>query len=371
MSHELRTPMNAIMGMTDLALRRASDTRQRDQLGKVVQASTHLLGVINDILDISKIEADRLVLENTVFRLGDVLDNLRTLVGERAAEKGLQFGIKLPAELATLAVVGDPLRLGQVLLNLTANAIKFTSAGAVEVAVSRYPGLDDRLVLCFSVHDTGIGIGAAEQARLFTPFLQADSSTTRHYGGTGLGLAISRSLVHMMGGEIGVESMPGEGSTFWFTIVLGKADAQHQAAPAPRRLAAEAAIRSQYAGRRILLVEDEPINQEVARELLSMLGLNVDLAVDGRQAVTMAAQGGYDLILMDMQMPNMNGIDATLAIRGQAGCASVPILAMTANAFSEDRQRCLDAGMNDHISKPVEPSVLFETLLKHLSKGGA
>ena len=370
MSHELRTPMNAIMGMTDLALRRASDVRQREQLDKVVQASSHLLGVINDILDISKIEADRLVLENTVFHLGDVLDNLRTLVGKGAADKGLQFGIELPADLATLAVVGDPLRLGQVLLNLTANAIKFTPAGAVDVAVSRHAGPDDRLVLCFSVHDTGIGIGPDEQSRLFTPFQQADSSTTRQYGGTGLGLAISRSLVHMMGGEIGVESLPGKGSTFWFTVVLGKANALHQAMPTPGRLAAEAAIRAQYAGRRILLVEDEPINQEVARELLSMVGLIVDLAVDGRQAVAMSAQGNYDLILMDMQMPNMNGIDATLAIRAQPGCASVPIVAMTANAFSEDRQRCLDAGMNDHIGKPVEPPVLFETLLKHLSKAG-
>ncbi len=175
----------------------------------------------------------------------------------------------------------------------------------------------------------------------------------------------------MMGGEIGVESLPGKGSTFWFTVVLGKANALHQAAPAPGWLAAEAAIRAQYAGRRILLVEDEPINQEVARELLSMVGLIVDLAADGRQAVAMAAQGNYDLILMDMQMPNMNGIDATLAIRAQPGCASVPIVAMTANAFSEDRQRCLDAGMNDHIGKPVEPPVLFETLLKHLSKAGA
>ena len=369
MSHELRTPMNAIMGMTDLALRRATDERQRDQLTKVVQASSHLLGVINDILDISKIEADRLVLENTVFRLGAVVDNLRPLVEGQAAEKGLHFAIDLPPDLADLALAGDPLRLGQILLNLTANAIKFTAEGRVDVAVGRLVDEADRVSLRFTIRDTGIGIAPADQVRLFNAFQQADGSTTRQYGGTGLGLAISRSLARMMGGDITVDSRPGVGSVFAFTVTLDKAAMPaSDTAAEPRWRAAEAMLRAHYAGRRILLVEDEPVNREVARELLVMAGLLVDLAEDGRQAVALVMQNAYDLILMDMLMPNMNGIDATQTIRSLPGGADVPILAMTANAFSEDRQRCLEVGMNDHISKPVEPRRLFETVLKWLSE---
>ncbi len=368
MSHELRTPMNAIMGMTDLALRRATDERQRDQLTKVVIASNHLLAVINDILDISKIEADRLVLEKTVFRLGDVLDKLRTMVGERVSEKGLALGIDIPPQLAAQSLAGDPLRLGQILLNLTANAVKFTSAGSVDILVSAHDAPGNRLTVRFAVRDSGIGISAADQKRLFSAFEQADSSTTRQYGGTGLGLAISRSLARMMGGDIGVESTLGVGSTFWFTVLLGKSEDVVDACAGPAWSMAEALIRSHFAGRRILLVEDEPINQEVAREMLEMVGLLVDVAEDGRVAVDMASQAFYDLILMDMQMPNMNGIEACKAIRALPGRQAVPILAMTANAFNEDRERCLDAGMNDHIGKPVEPAILFETLLKWLDK---
>ena len=268
-----------------------------------------------------------------------------------------------------MALAGDPLRLGQILLNLTANAIKFTAEGRVDVAVGRLVDEADRVSLRFTIRDTGIGIAPADQVRLFNAFQQADGSTTRQYGGTGLGLAISRSLARMMGGDITVDSRPGVGSVFAFTVTLDKAAMPaSDTAAEPRWRAAEAMLRAHYAGRRILLVEDEPVNREVARELLVMAGLLVDLAEDGRQAVALVMQNAYDLILMDMLMPNMNGIDATQTIRSLPGGADVPILAMTANAFSEDRQRCLEVGMNDHISKPVEPRRLFETVLKWLSE---
>ena len=366
MSHELRTPMNAIMGMTDLALRRATDERQRDQLKKVVGASDHLLAVINDILDISKIEADRLTLEKTPFRLGEVLENLRSMMSEKAAEKGLALLFDVPPELRGTSLSGDPMRLGQVLINLLGNAVKFTPAGAVNLDVLVVEEQNGSVFLRFEVRDTGIGIAVADQGRLFTAFEQADGSTTRQYGGTGLGLAISRRLAQLMGGDIGVRSKMGAGSTFWFTA---RFDRMLEAAPAVLHVPggqAEADVLVRHRGARILLVEDEPINQEVARELLDSVGLRVDVADDGLEAVERMRHSGYDLILMDMQMPNMNGIDATRMIRTLPGGRDVPIVAMTANAFSEDRERCIEAGMNDHVGKPVEPDVLFRTLLKWL-----
>jgi len=366
MSHELRTPMNAIMGMTDLALRRATDDSQKLQLAKVVQASRHLLGVINDILDLSKIEAERLTLENIPFRLSEVVDTLSGMVNQRVVEKNLAFDVKIAPELVNHTFQGDPLRLGQILLNLTGNAIKFTAEGSISLMVFPAEMADATALLRFEVRDSGIGIAPGDQARLFTAFEQADGSTTRQYGGSGLGLAISRRLAEMMGGQIGVESTPGQGSTFWFTVRLEKARETLEAAATPGWGLAEAAIMSRYAGARVLLVEDEPINQEVATELLKEVGLHVDLANDGEQALAMVQRTRYDLILMDLQMPRMNGIEATRAIRRLPEGKEVPILAMTANAFNEDRQRCLAAGMNDHIGKPVEPGKLFETLLKWL-----
>ena len=366
MSHELRTPMNAIMGMTDLALRRATDDSQKLQLAKVVQASRHLLGVINDILDLSKIEAERLTLENIPFRLSEVVDTLSGMVSQRVVEKNLAFDVKIAPELVNHTFQGDPLRLGQILLNLTGNAIKFTAEGSISLMVFPAEMADATALLRFEVRDSGIGIAPGDQARLFTAFEQADGSTTRQYGGSGLGLAISRRLAEMMGGQIGVESTPGQGSTFWFTVRLEKAGETLEAAATPGWGLAEAAIMSRYAGARVLLVEDEPINQEVATELLKEVGLHVDLANDGEQALAMVQRTRYDLILMDLQMPRMNGIEATSAIRRLPEGKEVPILAMTANAFNEDRQRCLAAGMNDHIGKPVEPGKLFETLLKWL-----
>jgi PAS domain S-box-containing protein len=373
MSHELRTPMNAIMGMTSMAMKRAADPKLIDQLGKIDSASKHLLHVINDILDISKIEAERMVLEQTLFRFGTVLGNLRSLIDQRVSEKGLELRTELAPEVARLSLVGDPLRLGQILLNLTGNALKFTERGAITLRTALTHETPDDVLLRCEVQDSGIGISPEDQKKLFTAFEQADGSMTRKYGGTGLGLAISKRLVTMMGGEIGVDSAAGQGSTFWFTVRLQKASA-NAVLPEPTFAidTAETRLKAHFAGRRILLAEDEPINQEVSRGLLEDVGLAVDLAEDGAVAVELARQNSYALILMDMQMPNLNGVDATQAIRNMGANSpnrETPILAMTANAFDEDRQVCINAGMNDHIGKPIEPDHLYATLLKWLEQG--
>jgi signal transduction histidine kinase/ActR/RegA family two-component response regulator len=368
MSHELRTPMNGIMGLTSLALRHAEDPKLRDQLGKISQASRHLLSVINDILDISKIEADRLTLEQVPFKFGMVLENLMSLIWQRVTDKGLKLHIDMAPEIARQTWLGDPLRLGQILLNLTGNAIKFTEHGAITVSARLIAESSTDVQLRFEVQDTGIGISSEDQKRLFTAFEQADGSMTRKYGGTGLGLAISKRLAAMMGGDAGVTSQVGQGSTFWFTVRLGKAADVVSPAPAVAQESAETCLRTRFAGTRLLLAEDEPVNQEVSRGLLEDAGLAVDVAEDGTVAVALAKRTRYALILMDMQMPKLNGLDATRQIRALPGYEHIPILAMTANAFGEDRQVCLDAGMNDHIAKPVDPEVLFTTLLKWLEQ---
>jgi len=374
MSHELRTPMNGILGMSELLRRRVTDPKALDQLSKLTQSAQRLLGLINDILDISKIEAERLTLEQVSFSLGEVLENLISLLEVKLAEKGLRAFINLAPEIAGMTFQGDPLRLGQILLNLAGNAVKFTEQGSINLRVRLLEESAADILLRIEVQDSGIGITPEDQKRLFNAFEQADGSMTRKYGGTGLGLCISKRLVQMMGGEIGVTSAPGQGSTFWFTARLGKAT---QSAVAPMPIFSgdtpAAQIMSRYSGAHILLAEDEPISQEVSRGLLEEVGLTVDLAEDGVQAVDMAKQNHYALILMDMQMPYLNGVDATRTIRDMGADSlniATPILAMTANAFDEDRQVCLDAGMNDHIGKPVEPDVLYEALLKWLTQSG-
>ena len=371
MSHEIRTPMNAIMGMVGLARRRVADETARHQLDKAATAADHLLSILNDILDISKIEADRLALERVPFRLGPMLTSVTDLMNHKATEKKLALTVDMPAELAGLTFNGDPLRLSQIMTNLIANAIKFTSTGTVAVRIRREQRGSLRDNLHFEVEDTGIGISVTDQQRLFQAFVQADGSTTRKYGGTGLGLVICKRLVELMGGEIGVSSQPGSGSLFWFTTCLPVAP-NDAVLPAPTFsvVAAETQLQERFPGARILLVEDEPINREVARTLLEDAGLAVYLAEDGLQAIDMAKAEDppYDLILMDMQMPNLNGTDASKAIRTLPAYASTPILAMTANAFEEDRQACLSAGMNDHIAKPVDPQRLYLALLTWLER---
>jgi signal transduction histidine kinase/ActR/RegA family two-component response regulator len=368
MSHELRTPMNAIMGMTDLALRRATDPKQMDQLAKVRVASAHLLDVINNILDISKIEAERLQLEHTEFTLGLVIENLVSIIGDKATEKGLRLQIDLESGLATRPLLGDPMRLGQILLNLGSNAIKFTTKGNIGVRCRVVDETPENLLLRWDVSDSGIGISRNEQQKLFTAFEQADNSMTRKYGGSGLGLAISKRLTQMMGGEIGVTSEPGKGSTFWFTTRLDKAIDSTQRTPLVGTEKPAVLLRDRFPASRILLAEDEPVNQEVSRCLLEDVGLHIDLAENGQQALELAQKHRYTLILMDLQMPHMNGIDAAKAIRAASLNQTVPILAMTANVFEEDRQACHDAGMNDHIAKPIDPEKLYGSLLKWLDQ---
>ena len=367
MSHELRTPMNGVMGMLELAKRRMADAKGQDQLDKAKRSAERLLGVLNDILDLSKIEAERMVLEELPLQLGQSVENIAGTLAHQAAEKGLRLTTDLPADLARVPLQGDPLRLGQILLNLVGNAIKFTEQGEVILRARPVGETPEMLQVRFEVTDTGIGIDADARERLFRSFEQADNSMTRKYGGTGLGLAICKRLVQLMGGEIGVDSTPQQGSTFWFVLPFKKQE-PGAVPPAPTfsAIEAEQRLQAQYAGTRILLAEDEPITQEVARDLLEAVGLVVDLAEDGQRALALARQHPYALILMDMQMPLMNGVDAARAIRADSLNTSTPILAMTANAFDEDRQRCLEAGMNDHIAKPVNPDKLYETLLAWL-----
>jgi two-component system sensor histidine kinase/response regulator len=370
MSHELRTPMNGVLGMIDIARRRMADPKGLESLAKARGAADHLLGVINDILDLSKIEAERMVLEDAPCSLHDVVGNLTGVLGHKAAEQGLRLETDIPAELARLLLRGDPLRLGQILFNLVGNAIKFTRQGGVTLRARLVGETADAVQVRFEVSDTGIGIDPEAQARLFQSFEQADNSMTRKYGGTGLGLAISRRLVELMGGAIGVESTPGAGSTFWFVVPLGKRE-QGAVPPAPTFSGptAERRLQTAFAGARILLAEDEPIAQEVSRGLLEDAGLVVDLAENGQQAIERARHTAYALILMDMQMPVMGGIEAARAIRNLGADApnqTTPILAMTANAFDEDRQACLDAGMNDHIPKPIHSPLLYRSILAHI-----
>ncbi len=501
MSHEIRTPMNAIIGLTHMLRRDAQTDRQRSQLDKINDAAHHLLGIINDILDFSKIEAGRMALDPSDFDLDRVINNVCNLVIDRAEAKGLELVADISGVPAHLH--GDGLRIGQVLLNFASNAVKFTDQGEVVVRgrVVAQNGADLRVR--FEVIDTGIGLSAQQQDRLFKAFSQADVSTTRMFGGTGLGLAISKRLAEMMNGSVGVSSTPGSGSTFWLEVPLRSIDhkghaPQHALLPGTRVLVvddvedaresmadtlssmkaradsansgsealkmiagadqlgdpyrvvlvdwampemdgmetgrqiqalplqnppltilvsavrdvphdtlheggftaflakpvtpgtvlaalgdamgedkppsemeselSEAGLR-QYAGHRILLAEDNALNQEVALDLLHHVGLVPDLAVDGEEAVTKASEHAYDLILMDLQMPRMDGLEASRRIRRMSLHAMTPIIAMTANAFEEDRQACLDVGMNDHIPKPVDPNVLYRTLLRWLQQG--
>ncbi|MGZ5628437.1 MAG: response regulator [Methylobacter sp.] len=503
MSHEIRTPMNAIIGLSHLVMKTGMTSKQRDYVKKIQASSQHLLGIINDILDFSKIEAGKLTMERIDFELEHVLDNITGLIHDKAAEKGLELIIDVAPQVPNM-LVGDPLRLGQVLINFGTNAVKFTESGEIDVVVRKLEETEHEVVLKLSVKDTGIGLSKEQIGKLFHSFQQADSSTTRKYGGTGLGLAISKSLAEMMGGTIGVDSELGKGSEFWFTVRLGKSKqhrrlllphpdlrgkrvlvvddnenartvlmdllgsmsfivdqaasgsiaigaVQHAAinnraydaifidwqmpnmdgievvriirgmslTPQPKLLLVTAYAREEVLhgamqagideilikpvnastlfdsvvrtfeaetklsetvnnalntgtahdfadiiGARILLVEDNEMNQQIAQELLEDAGFWVDVAVHGQDALEKVRQKHYDIVLMDMQMPVMDGVTATMEIRKLPGFADLPIVAMTANAMQQDRERCLSAGMNDHIAKPIEPEDLLVALRK-------
>ncbi|MDE2491435.1 MAG: response regulator, partial [Elusimicrobia bacterium] len=348
-SHELRTPLNAVIGSAELLRRERVEGETREHVETLARAAKALLELVDDVLDFSKLEAGRMTVERARLRPADLIADALSLVAPRAAGKGLKLRVD-PGEAGYLELLGDPMRLRQILLNLLANAVKFTEKGEVAVAARPLSENPSSVELEFSVRDTGVGIPAEQAARLFSPFTQGDGSTTRRYGGTGLGLAISRSLLSLMGGEIGFDSEPGKGSRFWFRVRLDRAGA-----PAPSVEPAAAALESRPRDRlRVLAVEDNAINRRLLARQLERLGCPVVSVSDGREALARYRDEDFGLVLLDCQMPGLDGYATAAEIRRlEAGRRRVPIVAITANATEDDRRRCLDSGMDDFLSKPV------------------